>query len=292
MKPLFRLMTELSSRKWVSRITGRFAKSAVSRGLIPRFAKTYGIRIEDAEKHVSEYASLNDFFTRRLKKKGLRPIDPDQSVVISPVDALITGIGPIVEGEMMNIKGQDYTVQELLNQSPRTVNYRNGTYIVLYLSPTDYHRIHAPVTGQIIEKELISGKVYPVNEFGLTQMTRVLSRNVRLVTYVQQEFGELAIVKVGALNVSSISYVEPLGSRIERGQELAYFEFGSTVVLLMESGIFAPRPDLKAGSKVKVGEGLGSFTRKRSTAHIISRPLVPYELHGSRSPESLAPYIL
>ncbi|MFH5182074.1 archaetidylserine decarboxylase [Paenibacillus sp. TAB 01] len=255
-KSFFRLLTELSSRKSISRLTGAFAKSRASRSLIPRFAKIYGIRMEDAEKSWTEYASLNDFFTRRLKK-GLRPIDLAPKLIVSPVDAAITGMGPISEGLILNVKGQDYTVEELLNHSPRTVNYKNGFYFVLYLSPTDYHRIHTPVEGTIIEKEHVPGRVYPVNEFGLRHMRRVLSRNERLITYMQHEGGELAVVKVGAMNVSSIQYVSPLPKKPSRGDELAYFEFGSTVVLLMETDTFESRSDLQVGSKVKMGEALG-----------------------------------
>ncbi|PZE21368.1 archaetidylserine decarboxylase [Paenibacillus xerothermodurans] len=255
-KSFFRLLTELSSRKFISRLTGSFAKSRASRGLIQRFAKIYGIPLEDAEKPWTEYVSLNDFFTRRLKQ-GLRPIDPEDQVLVSPVDATITGMGPIREGLILNVKGQDYTVEEMLNHSPRTVNYKNGFYFVLYLSPTDYHRIHSPIEGDIIEKEHIPGKVYPVNEFGLRNMRRVLSRNERLITYMQHETGELAVVKVGAMNVSSIKYVSPLSDRPGRGDELAYFEFGSTVVLLLETDTFDSRPDLEVGSKVKMGERLG-----------------------------------
>ncbi|MFD0694241.1 archaetidylserine decarboxylase [Paenibacillus sp. GCM10027628] len=260
-KPFFRLLTELSSRKWVSQLTGAFAKSKASRLFIPRFAQTYGIRIEDAEKHIKDYMSLNDFFTRRLKP-GLRPIHEDATRVVSPVDAMITGIGDIKDGLILNVKGQDYTIDELLNRSPRTVNYKNGFYFVLYLSPTDYHRIHSPITGDILEKEHVPGKVYPVNEFGLRHMRRVLSRNERLITFMQHGTGEVAVVKVGALNVSSIQYVEPLPNHLERGQELAYFEFGSTVVLLFEDEMFESRKDLQLGSKVKMGEELGSFIEK------------------------------
>ncbi|UUZ84265.1 archaetidylserine decarboxylase [Paenibacillus sp. P26] len=255
---LFRSLTELSSRKAVSRMTGAFAKSRASRPLIPRFAKSYGIRTQDAEKRLHEYESLNDFFTRRLKP-GLRPVHEAEGVLVSPVDALITGMGPIREGLILNVKGQDYTIEELLNHNPRLINYMNGFYYVLYLSPTDYHRIHSPVTGEIVEKEHVAGKVYPVNEFGLRHMRRVLSRNERLITYVQHELGEIAVVKVGALNVSSIRYVSPLPDRLERGGELAYFEFGSTVVLLTENGTLKSRSDLEVGSKVKMGELLGTF---------------------------------
>ncbi|WP_281889227.1 archaetidylserine decarboxylase [Paenibacillus sp. YYML68] len=257
-KTIFRLLTELSSRKSISRLTGAIAKSKASRSFIPRFAKTYGIRIEDAEKQLHEYGSLNDFFTRRLKP-GLRPIDTTEHAVVSPVDALITGMGVIQDGTMLQVKGQDYTIAELLNNSPRQVNYKHGFFYVLYLSPTDYHRIHTPTSGKIVEKEHVPGKVYPVNEFGLRHMRRVLSRNERLITYIQHGSGEVAVVKVGALNVSSIQYVSPLPDQVQAGDELAYFEFGSTVVLLMENGTYSSRPELQVGSRVRMGEALGSL---------------------------------
>lgn len=262
-KGFFRLLTELSSRKSISRITGAFAKSRVSRRLIPWFANSYGIRVEDAEKHVGEYGSLNEFFSRRLKP-GLRPVDSTADTVVSPVDSLITGMGPVKEGQMLAIKGQDYTIEELLNRSPRTVSYTDGYFMVLYLSPTDYHRIHSPVSGRILEKEHIPGKVYPVNDFGLVHMRRVLSRNERLVTYVKHSFGEVAVVKVGAMNVSSIQYVSPLPNQLERGGDLAYFEFGSTVVLLFENGTFKPKAGLAVGTKVRMGEALGLICEKPS----------------------------
>ncbi|MBC8081535.1 MAG: phosphatidylserine decarboxylase [Gorillibacterium sp.] len=260
-KRFFRLLTELSSRKAISRIAGSFAGSRISRRLIPWFARTYGIPLEDAEKLVHEYTTLNDFFTRRLKP-GLRPLDQTEHALISPVDALITGIGPIQQGQILDVKGQDYTVKELLNDSPRAMNYKDGYYFVLYLSPTDYHRIHSPATGKILEKEHVSGKVYPVNDFGLRYMKRVLSRNERLVTYMQSEFGELAVVKVGAMNVSGIHYVDPLPFPLQAGDELAYFQFGSTIVLLIENGILESRPDLMIGKKVKMGELLGVLHSK------------------------------
>ncbi|MWC28946.1 archaetidylserine decarboxylase [Paenibacillus sp. MMS18-CY102] len=255
---LFRAMTELTSRKSISRLTGGFAQSAVSRKLIPRFAKMYNIKVEEAEKPLHQYATLNEFFTRRLKP-GMRAIDQDPAGLASPVDALITGCGPIEAGTILNVKGQDYTIEELLNRSPRTENYKNGYYAVLYLSPTDYHRIHVPVDGIAEEREHIPGKVYPVNEFGLRHMRRVLSRNERLVTYIRHNAGEVAVVKVGAMNVSSIRFAEPQTREVAKGADLAYFEFGSTVVLLTEDGTFIPRADLKVGLRVKMGEKLGQL---------------------------------
>ncbi|CAE6450636.1 unnamed protein product [Rhizoctonia solani] len=218
----------------------------------------YGIAVQEAEKQLHEYSTLNEFFTRRLKP-GSRPVDAEPDAVVSPVDALITGCGPIRQGTILNVKGQDYTIEELLNRSPRTENYKNGYFIVLYLSPTDYHRIHTPVSGTVVEREHVPGKVYPVNEFGLRHMRRVLSRNERLITYMRHAGAETAIVKVGALNVSSIKYVQPLRDKMQKGDDLAYFEFGSTVVLLTEDDSFVPRSDLAVGLKVRMGEKLGTL---------------------------------
>lgn len=262
-KWLLRQMTELSSRKWISRLTGAFAKSSASKRFIPRFTKLYRINMEEAEWPLSRYRSLNDFFTRKLKP-GARIVDETADALVSPVDALITSAGPVTAGTIVNVKGQDYTIEELLNGSPRTAGYMNGYHIVLYLSPTDYHRIHSPVSGTVEEREHIPGKVYPVNDFGLRHMIRVLSRNERLVTYMRHDCGKLAVVKVGAMNVSSIQYVQPLRDQMKKGEELAYFEFGSTVVLLLEDDTFTPLEDVKPGLKVKMGERLGRLHHKNS----------------------------
>ena len=262
MTPLFKLLTELSSRKTVSRLTGAFAKSSLSKPLIARFAKTYRIDVNEAERPIEAYKSLNDFFTRRLRP-GARPIHSSTNTLVSPVDALITGIGPISDGLMLSVKGQDYTVAEMLQDERRTRQFSDGFFFVLYLSPRDYHRIHVPMSGEITAKRHLPGKVYPVNEFGLTKMKRVLSRNERLVTYIRtatkstDTVTEVAVVKVGALNVSSIQYVVPLPERVESGDELAYFEFGSTIVLLIEGQSFRPDSSLQVGTRVKMGEKLG-----------------------------------
>lgn len=257
-RSLLRLLTELSSRKFVSRIAGRVAHSSISRRWIPRFAKLYRIPLEEAEKPVAEYPSLNAFFTRRLKP-GARPINSEAHALVSPVDAKITACGTIADGQLLEVKGQTYTIEELLNNSPRIAQYRHGYFWVLYLSPTDYHRIHSPCEGRVVETEHIAGRVYPVNEFGLTAMKRVLSRNERLVTYIRHEFGETAVVKVGAMNVSSIKYVQPRPDTLECGQELAYFEFGSTIVLLTQDGTMIPNTKLKVGDRVRMGEMIGTL---------------------------------
>lgn len=257
---LFRLMTELTSRKWIARLVGRFAKSRLSRFLIPQFAKIYSIDVTLAEKQLKDYKSLNEFFTRRLKA-GVRPFEVKADVVLSPVDGKLIGMGHIEEEKILNIKGQDYSVRELLNNNPRLQKYSNGYYYILYLSPSDYHRIHAPVSGKIVEKEHVLGKLYPVHEKSLSHIRKVLSRNERLTTYIEHEYGEIAVVKVGAMNVSSIQYVDPSATEVKQGEELAYFEFGSTVVLLMQHN-FIPNAKLQIHDKLLMGTILGTYIQE------------------------------
>jgi phosphatidylserine decarboxylase len=261
---LYRLLTELSSRPGIAKLAGSFAKSPASRRLIPRFAAFYGIPLDEAEHSPEEYASLNDFFIRRLKP-GARPIDSDFHSVVSPVDGTVIESGRIGADRTFSVKGQSYSMEQLLNGSPHAVRYKNGYFAVIYLSPSNYHRIHSPVTGAVIEFDRIPGKVYPVNEAGMRLMPRVLSRNTRLVTYIEHGSGTLALIKVGAMNVASIRFClgERPPERVDKGDELAYFEFGSTVVLLWENGTFIPGSNCNAGSIVKMGERIGEMTEPR-----------------------------
>ncbi|MED3553910.1 archaetidylserine decarboxylase [Cytobacillus praedii] len=253
---LFHTLTELTSHKWSSKLIGSFTKTRASRWLISWYSRAYGIHTEDAEKPLKAYQSLNEFFIRRLKD-GIRPIDQNNAALVSPVDATITGIGRVDEKSIINVKGQNYTTDELLGSAPTFNRYRGGFFIVLYLSPANYHRVHSPVTGTIIAKNHILGRAYPVNEFGLKHMNKVLSHNERLITYMRHQYGDLSIVKVGAMNVSSIKYTNSLAIHLNKGDELAYFEFGSTVVLLVENGAFEFLQKLCLGTQVRVGEPLG-----------------------------------
>lgn len=260
MKTIYRLLTQLSSRKIISKTAGKAAKAKWSRRLIPHFARVYQIDMDETEKEQHEYPSLNAFFTRRLKE-GCRIIHPAEDTVISPVDGRITAFGAIEEGSFFHVKGQRYSLAELLADEHKVRTYRHGQYIVIYLSPADYHRIHAPVSGHILGHAPHPGTVFPVNPFGMMHIKKVLSRNQRLITYIQNEHTEVAVVKVGALNVASIQLSDRLTSReVRKGDELAYFEFGSTVVLLVEKHAFQFHEHLQEGQRVKMGEAIGRLT--------------------------------
>ena len=209
------------------------------------------------EKGLSEYPTLHDLFVRTLKKDA-RKIDKSNNTVVSPVDAVIEDVGPITETSDILVKGKTYSIEEMLGNHNLLAKYLNGTYMILYLSPSHYHRIHSPVNGIVTKQWTLGSKSYPVNKLGLKYGVRTLAKNFRVITEVKTDFGHVAVVKVGAMFVNSIETTHK-GSELEKGEEMAYFSFGSTVVLLFEKDIFQIDSTLQTPKEIKVGEKIGVF---------------------------------
>jgi phosphatidylserine decarboxylase len=208
------------------------------------------------EKELKDYPTLHDLFIRTLKNEA-REIDPSIDAVVSPVDAVIEDIGTIKETSQIEVKGKVYSIEEMLGDQEVLKKYLNGTYMILYLSPSHYHRIHSPVSGKVTKQWTLGTKSYPVNKWGLKYGVRTLAKNYRVISELMTEFGHVAVVKVGAMFVNSIETTHQ-GTELEKGEEMAYFSFGSTVVLLFEKGIFRidsliqPPYDIKVGQKIGV----------------------------------------
>ncbi len=256
---LYRLMIELTNGRWTSAILRRFARSQLSRFVVPSFAKIYSINLWEMEKELHEFPTLHDLFVRNLKKEA-RKIDSNKDSVVSPVDAVIEDVGLITETSDILVKGKAYSIEEMLGDSERLSKYLNGTYMILYLSPSHYHRIHSPVDGLVTKQWTLGKKSYPVNKLGLKYGVRTLAKNYRVITEVKTDFGHVAIVKVGAMFVNSIETTHK-GSKLEKGGEMAYFSFGSTVVLLFEKNIFQPDDAICTPKDIKVGERIGTLHR-------------------------------
>jgi phosphatidylserine decarboxylase len=158
----YRLLIELTNGRWTSGILRRFARSRVSRFVVPSFAKIYHLNQEEMEKGLSEYSTLHDLFVRTLKKEA-REIDKSKNAVVSPVDAVIEDVGPIKETSDILVKGKTYSIEEMLGDHELLAKYLNGTYMVLYLSPSHYHRIHSPVNGIVTKQWTLGSKTSPVN---------------------------------------------------------------------------------------------------------------------------------
>ncbi len=267
----------------LSHLMGLLSASSGSRALIPWFARAFAIDLDEAERPLGSYASLTDFFTRRLKP-GRRVADPGAASVVSPVDGTVAEYGRIDQGTMVQAKGRSYTVEALLGDAQRAEQFANGSYLTIYLSPRDYHRIHSPVDGVVTGASYIPGRLFPVNAFGVRAVDRLFARNERLITYLTGEAGTVAVVKVGATMVGSARVVYDAELRTQRrparvdhrtfsgpwlhkGDELGWFEFGSTVILLFEQGRVQLRPCLQTGQRILMGQAVGTMVATKAPGH-------------------------
>ena len=252
---IYQLLIELTNGKWTSSLLRRFAHSKVSKRIIPSFAKQYKINLEEMDRPIQEYKTLHDFFTRALIE-GARDINLEDGTVVSPVDAVLEDSGDIHADSSFQVKGKVYSVEEMLGSVKEAEKYLEGRYMVLYLSPSHYHRIHSPVEGVVTRKSTLGQKSYPVNKWGMTLGKHPLSKNYREITEIRHNGGSLSVVKVGAMFVNSIERTHS-GDTLHKGEEIGYFSFGSTVVLLFEKGTFNPTITGKLPQAVHVGETIG-----------------------------------
>ncbi|HAQ07178.1 MAG TPA: phosphatidylserine decarboxylase [Bacillus bacterium] len=257
---IYRMLIELTNGKWSSALLQRFAKSSKSKRVVPSFAKTYKINQEEMEKPLNEYPSLHEFFIRNLKE-GSRLIDQHPDAVVSPVDAVIEDIGEIEKNRTIMVKGKVYSIAEMLGKGDATARYDQGTYMIFYLSPSHYHRIHSPLSGEVVNQWTLGEKSYPVNKAGLKYGNLPLAKNFRTITEIKHKAGMAAVVKVGAMFVNSIEPTHK-GERLEKGEEMAYFTFGSTIVMLFEKDTFALLPNISSPFHIKYGEKIGVLKGK------------------------------
>ena len=257
----------------LSRIWGRFARTSASRHVIRPFARAFDIAVSEAEMGLEEYPTLNAFFTRRLKP-GARPVDNDQDVLVSPVDGSVSQAGICEQDRLVQIKGSYYDLFGLLREGSMVRRFENGTYLTLYLSPQDYHRIHAPTDLHITGLSYMPGALLPVNPPSVRWNPGLYTQNERITIYADSIFGPMAVILVGANCVGSISltfhdfrtnrfgrgpmrmnFEDPVN--VNKADELGAFEMGSTVILL-----FVPdRVKLefaKEGAPVRMGQRIAS----------------------------------
>lgn len=273
------LMFKLIPKSMISMIFGWIAliplPAGIMNGIIDWYCKKYSVIIEEAVIPEGGFRNLNQFFTRELKK-GARKADKSAGSVVATTDSRVDQFGTITKERIIQAKGITYSVRDLV-PSREAEKFIGGKFITLYLSPGDYHRIHSPVDGKITGFFNIPGKLYTVQEFMVNSLPDLFSLNERLITYIKTKNGNVAVCKIGAINVGKISLAydeavtnrlfgkrcEKLYSRdeikpVKKGDELGTFNLGSTVIILFEKGMmdFAK---LKYGQKVKVGEKIGTL---------------------------------
>lgn len=254
-KIIYQSLIELTNNKKTSLLVQKAVESPVSRKWINGYIRTFSIETNGLLKDKKEFTSLQDFFIRQYDRTSQLPELPIDTV-ISPVDAKVESMGAILDQGTFQVKGQAYSIERLIDNEKYASKFKNGYYFVLYLSPADYHRIHAPVSGEVVDQFTRGGNSYPVNQLGLKYGKQPLSDNYRVTSIIESNSRQLAVVKVGAMFVNAIHVTETSGNW-ERGQEVAYFGFGSTVVLLFEKDSFTPSENVALGGKIRVGEPLG-----------------------------------
>ncbi len=245
--------------------------------LISQIVRRYQVDMnEAAQPDTTAYPHFNAFFTRELRP-GARQAEPDPSALLCPADGRISQAGPIREGRIFQAKGQDYSAAELLGDEAAATPFRNGRFVTVYLSPRDYHRVHMPLTGTLRETVHVPGRIFSVAPFAVEAIPRLFARNERLVCHFDGEHGPFAVVMVGAILVSSVATVwdglviPPYASSIrrksfagqgitlERFSEMARFNMGSTVIVLLPGDRATLREDLQPLQVVRLGQTLGTM---------------------------------
>ncbi len=240
----------------------RFLRAFVYRS----YARFTGADLAEVRLDLASFPSLGQFFVRELKD-GARPIPTDRDVLCSPVDGTVQSLCPIERGMVLQAKGRSYALAEFLGSSADAAALEGGFCWTIYLSPRDYHRIHAPEKCELVHAEWLAGDRFSVAPKVLARR-RVLDINDRCALKLECDRSTLGLVLVGALNVGRIRVVGvepghagPVHPKLhfERGAELARFEMGSTIVLVAPRGAVAVRADLKAGDHVRLGQPIGRW---------------------------------
>jgi phosphatidylserine decarboxylase len=265
------LLTNRIPRAAITRFMGWFSKieNPWVAALSIRCWKLFS-DLDLSEAKQTRFKSLHDCFTRELKP-GLRPVDPDPQIVVSPSDGIIGAHGEIRDGELYQIKGAPYSLQELVGDPAVVETHRNGRFVTLRLTSSMYHRFHAPADLTLEQVRLIHGDTWNVNPIALKRVERLFCKNERAVIRTHLASGEpLTIVPVAAILVASIRLhalgtvlnaqtVRPLSYSCElgvtKGEELGWFEHGSTIILLAP-GDFTFCANVQEGARIRAGQPL------------------------------------
>lgn len=227
---------------------------------------------EAVEENKFAYESLNAFFTRALKPE-CRPFDKNEENWLCPVDGLVSQAQAINDGRIFQAKGQSYSLLELVGGDKKLEQiFSNGLFATLYLSPRDYHRIHMPATGRLKHMQYIPGRLFSVAPYTVNNIPRLFARNERCVCYFETEQGPMAMILVGAINVSAIETVwhglitgaakkikrfdyEDRNIELKRGQEMGRFNLGSTVIVLATNEMQIDE-NIVTQAEIKLGQRL------------------------------------
>lgn len=273
------LLTNRVPRQFLTRFMGWFSRieqPLVRDASIAVWKLFADLDLSDARK--PQFRSLHDCFTRELKE-GARPVDPSPGILVSPCDGIVGACGAIDGVEVIQAKGFPYSLRDLLGDGPWVERYRDGCYATLRLTSSMYHRFHAPEAGTVRRVSYFSGDTWNVNPIALKRVERLFCRNERAAIEMTLEGGErVSLVAVAAILVAGIRlhfldvllhlrYRGPnvIGcqARVSRGEEMGWFEHGSTIIVFAPKG-FALCEGVVEGTQVRMGQRLLSHSVARS----------------------------
>lgn len=230
---------------------------------------------EAIEEDPFAYATYNDFFTRKLKPE-LRPIDASKNSIVSPADGTMSEHGKIDGETLIQAKGKNFNLKALLGGDGRWMKtFENGKFATVYLGPSDYHRVHIPIKGTLSSMRYIPGKRFSVSQITVDNVDNLFARNERVVNIFNTQAGKVAVIMVGAMIVGGMTtswagQVAPSTNKVKtidydgsttlnKGDELGYFSFGSTAIILFEKDKMK-FSDIAVGEKLKMGQQIGCLT--------------------------------
>lgn len=259
----------------LSVLAGWFANSRhprIKTFVINFFLKRFTFNLAEAvESDPHAYASFNDFFTRTLKP-GARPMDEAATAIACPADGSIAEVGTIKGQQLLQAKGMVYELKTLLANHPLAEAFTDGQFATVYLAPHNYHRVHMPMSGRLMQTIYIPGRLFSVNRMTTDLIPNLYGRNERLVCFFETDIGPMAVILVGALIVGSMKTVwmdAPIRGRhiqldvpsqaihLAKGDELGYFALGSTVIVLFGKDKMQFAADFTPGALVNVRQTMG-----------------------------------
>lgn len=246
-KLFYNLSVSICKRPGFAKRLEIFARSNKSKFMVKPFAKIYKISNESLVKNIELYDTLHDFFTREIDLKT-RPIDRGENSITSPVDGVLKDFGCLTPSKKLIVKGKEYSAEELIGN--KIESGKDNYYMVFYLSPTNYHRFHAPINGSFKFLRSLGTSSYPVNDLGLNLTENLFNKNFRSVFEMNSND---YLIAVGAMNINSVSHTAK-SDFLDKGEELGYFSFGSTVILVFTGDHMTFSETISKELRVKLGE--------------------------------------
>ena len=272
-EPINFVLTNWIPRRTLTRFMAWFSRieQPAIRDLSMRVWQFFGGDLNLHEAKKTTFASVHDCFIRELRK-GARLIDPTPGILISPCDAIVGACGVVEEKQLVQAKGSSYSLDHLVLDPALAERYRNGRYVTLRLTSTMYHRFHAPANCEVGEVRYVAGDTWNVNQATLKRVRNVYCRNERAVITARLldspqsvTLVAIAAILVGGIHLTvadatfNLTYAGPqrivCRHRLRRGQEMGYFNHGSTVVVLASSG-FELCEAICPGHRIHLGEPL------------------------------------